>query len=366
MKILMVSTATIGTNGVSKFVLSTINHLSSLDVRYDLIVPNKPSPEIEKKLNKINCNVFILPNRNKKTLQYFFKIFKILKKGKYDIVHINGNSTTMSIELLAAKIAGCKIRIAHSHNTTCTHQKANRVLRPLFEKVCNGRIACSEEAGKWLFNNKRFTVIENGIVLDNYVFSEEKRLRLRKELDINNNDLVLVNVGRLNKQKNQSYLFKLVSNLKETKLLLVGNGPYEQKLKNEVEKLGLENKVIFCGAVKNVNDYLMAADIFLLPSLYEGMPFSLVEALATGLPVLVSKNLQPSTNITGNVNYLSLEDDETWLKSINKNITLSRTTLCKYNQKKLFEKGYDLNENLNKLYNFYCEKLSDFCEILKK
>lgn len=110
-------------------------------------------------------------------------------------------------------------------------------------------------------------------------------------------------MGRLNKQKNQSYLFKLVSNLKETKLLLVGNGPYEQKLKNEVEKLGLENKVIFCGAVKNVNDYLMAADIFLL---------------------------------------------------------------CKYNQKKLFEKGYDLNENLNKLYNFYCEKLSDFCEILKK
>ena len=101
--------------------------------------------------------------------------------------------------------------------------------------------------------------------------------------------------------------------------------------------MGLENKVIFCGAVKNVNDYLMAADIFLLPSLYEEMPFSLVEALAIGLPVLVSKNLQPSTNITGNVNYLSLEDSETWLKFIN-NIALSRTTLCKNNQKNCLKK----------------------------
>lgn len=129
----------------------------------------------------------------------------------------------MSIELAAGFFAGVKVRIAHSHNTVTEHTGLNKALRPVFEMFVNQRLACNEAAGKWLFKNKPFTVIDNGIFLDQYQFNLDTRNKVRKSLDVDQDTVLLGHVGGFNYQKNQAFLLKLLKKLPTNyKLVLIG------------------------------------------------------------------------------------------------------------------------------------------------
>ena len=126
---------------------------------------------------------------------------RYIAKEKIDIVHVHGSSAIMSVELLAAKLAGCKVRIAHSHNTTCENKKVDQMLRPLFNKLYTERFACGQEAGKWMFGTQSFMVIPNGRSLQKYEYNSEKRVQYRNKLNVPANAFIIGHVGRFNDQK---------------------------------------------------------------------------------------------------------------------------------------------------------------------
>ena len=294
--------------------------------------------------------------------KYVADLTKVAKG--YDVIHIHGNSSSMVLELMAAKFAGIKKRIAHSHNTTCSHPKIDKILRPLFYKLCNERLACGEEAGIWMFNRKKFVVINNGIDTETYRFCEEDRIKERKKLGISN-EILIGHVGRLNKQKNQSFLLdifaKLVCSNDNLRLILIGDGPLEEILKKKVEKMGLEENVIFAGALNNVNKILNALDLIVMPSLYEGLPLAMVEEQANGLRCVVADTITEEVNISGNVRFVSLNTSlDEWSDRISSEITslseitnFSRSDSSDLSIQLIREKGFDIKETAKVISSVY-------------
>lgn len=272
MKIFIINTVGLEENGISTFILNTCKEL--IKHNYDITIgaPNHVSGEIQKQVNDLGITLIGHLNRNQEPIRYFFKIYRLCRQNQYDVVHVNGNSTTMAIELAAAKLAGVKVRVAHSHNTTTRHVKANQLLRPFFEMVVNGRIACNQAAGKWLFKSKDFVIIENGIDFDKYKLNQNVRTKIRSKLGISDDKILIGHIGKFNSQKNQEFLIELAEKLDDRyRVILIGNGVNLKKDRLLVEKKGLLKKVLFTGAVRDVIDYLNAMDIFALPSFYEGL-----------------------------------------------------------------------------------------------
>lgn len=357
MKILFVNTVPLEANGISTFIINSAKGLSRLGASVTILASNQINVGLINELKKYNIKLVIIPNRNKKPITYFFKLRKMCLDKKYDVIHVNGNSTTMALELWAARSAKVKLRIAHSHNTTTEHPVINRILRPFFDLSVNGRIACNIAAGKWLFKKRSFEVIKNGIDLGKYKYSENIRSKVRKELNISDEEILLGNVGNFNFQKNQQFLIKLLAQLSaKNKLVLIGEG----KTLNQVKKLSInlkvDKRVYFLGVKDNVQDYLNAIDLFLLPSNFEGQPFVLIEAAASGLRSVVSDKVPYESNICDNTTFLKLNNYNLWLNEIETFKKNDRNKTTRNYAKLLTIHGYDTQKNAYKLLKYYKEK----------
>lgn len=353
MKVLMVNTINLEKNGITTFILNSCESLKEQNVDVDIAASNVLSKDIKNKLKKNSISYIKLPDRKVSIVTYFLSLIKLLKKKNYDVVHVNGNSATMAIELCAAKIANIKVRVAHSHNTTTEHPLANKILRPIFDIAVNARIACNTAAGRWMFGEEKFLVIKNGILLKNYVFESDKRECIRDQLNLNSKDVLLGHVGFFNYQKNQDFFINLMKGInKKYKLLLIGEGALLKDFKEKVKASKLESRIITIGAVSNVYDYLNAMDVFLLPSKFEGQPFVIIEALADGLPCIISDKVSKEIDITRNSFFRPLITSN-WVEAIEELQPQNRVLTNKNNQKLLKANGYDASENGVILKRYY-------------
>lgn len=216
---------------------------------------------------------------------------KIIKRNGYNIVHIHQNSASMAMDAIVAKFCGCHTIIGHSHNTFCNVLWQHYLFKPIVNKVLTHRFACSKEAGEWVFGNKNVSVIHNAVDTAKFTFHETVRERLRNELGVNR-EFVIGFVGRLHEQKNLFRLLDIFTNVSKRKenvaLLLIGEGPQDRELKEYAKKQGIFDKVQFLGRRDDISEILMAMDVFLMPSLYEGLPVVEVEAQASGLTCIIS------------------------------------------------------------------------------
>lgn len=349
----MINTINLEKNGVTTFILNSCKSLRKEHVDIDIAATNSLSEDINDFLKENHISYIKLPNRKKSQIKYIHYLVKILKQNSYDVVHIHGNSTTMAVELFAAKIAKIPVRVAHSHNTLTEHPFINKLLRPFFNILVNGRVACNKEAGKWLFEDKPFLVIKNGIFFDKYAFTLPKRENFRKKFNLKNTDILLGHVGIFNYQKNQEFLINLMKQLDEKyKLILIGEGALYSKFLQTVKNEKLEKRIITIGAVPNVSDYLAAMDIFVLPSRFEGQPFVIIEALASGLPCIISDKVPKEIDITGNCKFVPLETSD-WISSVRKIEVDDRSLRSINNQKKLKQNGYDASASGHILKDYY-------------
>lgn len=353
MKVLMINTIKLEKNGVTTFILNSCSSLRDEKVNVSIGASNNIDPELQKILNNKQITFIKLPNRKKNIFKYFTFLIKMLTQQQYDVVHINGNSTTMAIELLAAKVAGIKVRVAHSHNTLTEHPIFNKIFRPLFESTVNGRVACNVAAGKWLFGKQKFLVIKNGIFFNKYKYNQKKRKAIRKSLNLSENNILLGHVGFFNYQKNQEFFIELMKELdNKYKLLLIGNGDLYDQFNEKVKENKLEHRIFTIGTVSNVPDYLSAMDIFLLPSRFEGQPFVIIEALAAGLPCIISDKVSKEIDVTSNSSFIPLDYNK-WNESIRCTELIGRNLRSLSNQKILRQRGYDAGENGAVLKQFY-------------
>lgn len=364
MKVLLINTVPLEANGISTFIINSAEVMVKKGVSVTITAPNKINSNLKDKLRKKGIFTVEIMNRMRNPIHYFIELKKLLAQYKYDVVHVNGNSTTMAIELLAAKQERIKLRIAHSHNTTTEHPFINSALRPIFEKNINGRLACNDAAGKWLFKDKKYTVIKNGIFLNKYAFNTTIRKNIREKYKISDDEILLGHVGMFNYQKNQKFLINLLKKMDSRyKLMLIGTGPDLKIVKEYAEKKGISDRIIFTGAINNVADYLNAFDIFTLPSNFEGQPFVVIEAMASGLPLIVSTNVSTEINLNDKVNFISLDRSDEWKKMIEEsNVDSSVRLKNSFDSIKILKKiGYDVEWNVHNslipLYKQLMEKV---------
>lgn len=363
MKILQIPTGGLFSDGILSCILEYMQAMDKSDLDIQILATNNPEKSIIKQIENAGCKVIFIPYRKKNIFKYFLNLYMYILNEKIDIVHVHGSSAIMCVELVAARLAGCKVRIAHSHNTICENQAIDRILRPIFKISYTNAFACGQDAGKWLFGEKKFRIITNGRNLRKYEFNSEKRNECRKLLGIQKDSLVIGHVGRFNRQKNHKYVINIFNEIykknKNSYLVLVGTGQNLVEIKNLVISLGLVSNVIFTGAIENVSDYLSSFDVMVLPSLYEGLPLVVIEWQIAGLPCIVSDSVTKECAITSLVRFESInEEPKKWADNI-LNIKLANRA---DNKNIIFNKiratGYDINiaaKNLRNMYICLCE-----------
>lgn len=356
-KVLVVNTVTYRRNGITGVIFNLYKHIDKTKIQMDFVATDHDiEPWAKKLITERGSNFFQLDRSYSNILDYILKLAKCAKD--YDVVHVHGNSSSMVFEMLAAKLAGVKKRIAHSHNTTCSSPMLDKMLRPLFYALCNCRLACGEAAGKWLFGNRDFLVINNGIDTESYRFRNEIRVKEREKLGLSD-EFVIGHVGRLNEQKNQSYLLEIFDKVKyknsRIRLILIGDGAFEHQLKEKATEMGISNEVVFTGAVDNVNELINAVDMIVMPSLYEGLPLTLVEEQANGLTCIVSDVITKEADLSGNLQFVSLSrSPDEWAVVINKESHgKSREQMSDDSIKLIRKNGYDIGESVRVLTEVY-------------
>lgn len=259
-----------------------------------------------------------------KKIKYNYRLYKYLKNNKYDIIHINSGVFLFSFQVtLIAKLAGAKKIVVHSHSIKDVKgfRKIMMIMfNPLYRSMSDYYLSCSNEAVFSLFtSNKGVYILKNGIDVNKYKYRENMRNKYRKELGIGN-EKVYGHIGRFHELKNHKFIIDLFNNIskkeKNSILVLVGEGKLKDEIYKYVSDLALSDRVIFLGFRKDVHNLLNVFDVFLLPSLYEGLPLSVVESLTNGLPSFVSKNVTDDLNISSNYHKIDSFDINVWTKEL--------------------------------------------------
>lgn len=359
MRVLQILTGKLSYDGISTVALNILRHMPKEEIQVDLVAQWGSDPKLVQEVRNSGAQITIMEGRLRKPLQYVRKLREVLKNTQYDIIHIHGNSATVSLELAAASQSSSIVKIVHSHNTTCKYKLLHQLLQPYMYRHTDCFLACGTEAGKWLCKEKSFQVINNGIDVKKYTYSPNNRIQVRTQLGYSEDCIVLGHVGVFNQQKNQLFLLSIFSQLlkqsqKEYRLLLIGTGELLEQAKSKAKELQIEDKVSFYGTTDKIHEILSAMDIFVMPSLYEGLPLSLIEAQASGLPVLASDAITKEVNLTGNIQFCKLESGAAaWAEQI-EHISVENRNISKQEiVKNIAAAGYDIESEMHKLENIY-------------
>lgn len=347
----------VGSGGAEKDIVTWYSRLCKQNVKFDFLIRTNDT-FYKKEINKMGGSVYITDTFHKHPIKNAIQTFKFIKEhaNYYDAVHVHGNTLFYIIPLIAAKRYGIKIRIFHAHNTQAANIISGTlhiINKKIVKKYMNKFIACSEKSAEF-FGVDNPILIKNMIDLNKFYVSTDKD-KLRKKLYFDSSDIIFTNVGRLSKVKNQSFLldvFRYLRNkIPNAKLILIGVGPMEQQLKDKVKELGLEKNVIFTGQINNVQEYMNITDVLIFPSLYEGIPLTLLEAQACRVKTICSTNIDMETKIT---NYLFLkklsDGPKEWANEV---IDLLDKDIEEDVEKSFKDAGYDLDDSVNKLYKVY-------------
>lgn len=349
--------------GVGNVILNYFDHMPLKDYEVHILSNDISSELYTNYYKERGFKIIQIPKIGRHPFRSLRTIKNIMKENDYDIVHCHMTLTSI-FPLWSAKQAGVNVRISHSHMVTNPkNSMKDRLLtfiNHIFIKyLATDCMACGLDAGKSLFGEKNsFTVLNNAIKLDNFCYNEEIRNSERQKLNINS-ELVIGNVGRFAPQKNHSFIidifYELLKKQPEAKLLLIGEGELYDNIKEKARLLEISEKVIYTGAINDVSRKLLAMDIFLLPSISEGLPVVALEAQAAGLPCVISENVTKEVKVLDEVSYLSLDiSPEMWANEILKYKNTVRNIDATV---KLEEAGYNISSEAMNLDTLYKKKI---------
>lgn len=361
-KVLMINTVPMKYDGITMVMLNYTKNIDKTGMQVDFVVNNSVEESLRAKVSAMGVELYEIHNRNSHPVQYCLSLIRLIRKNGYNIVHAHGNSCTLAIEMIAAWLGGAKVRCPHSHNTHSTHLRAHRILRPFFDRSYTHGFACGEAAGKWLFQNKPFTVLNNGSDTEYYRFNDDYRREFRKKLNIGDR-IAIGHVANFNHFKNHSFLIdvfeKVIDRNPNFVLVLVGDGNLRPEIEEKVREKHLEDNVIFMGTTLDIPQILSAMDFMVLPSLFEGLPNVLIEWQASGLPSLVADTVTKECRLSDLISFLPLDEDA-WVNAImNMNPDIDRKISSDRAIASITSAGYDIKSNaanLKKLYLQYAQK----------
>ncbi|HFI0697972.1 TPA: glycosyltransferase family 1 protein [Streptococcus suis] len=347
----------LGVMGISAVIMNYSRALNSEKFEITIVAGTPIANQYIEECKDLGITIIELPSRKHETKKHYFEMFKVFRREKFDIVHIHGNSSLMAIELTLARLSGIKTRIAHSHNSTCTNFLIHKLINPYFNRMYTKSLSCGILAGEWLFGENNFEVLPNSFCTEKFKFDSAERKKVREKLGIDNK-FVIGHIGRFNEQKNQAYLLrvfeKLASAYSDIYLLLVGTGPNFEKIKAIVETNDYKDRIILYGNSEKPSKMYSAMDIFMLPSLYEGLPVVLIEAQISGLPCIVSDSVTREMDF-GGISWQSIKSDpQIWADAVvdlRKKININRENYYLENRNQIFE--YDIEKSVKHLEEIY-------------
>lgn len=307
------------TGGAETFLMKLYRALDKVHYQMDFIVSDHGYYDDE--IVSMGGRVHLIPMRTKNFIGAMNSIKCIVKHNKYTHVLKLGSTPIVVFDLLAAKAGGAKILAVRSCNAyaeeSLIYRLANIIFRPLFLRLTDVMIAPSDLAAEFTFGKKsvdkgKVHFLHNAIDLEIYKYDENIRGQYIEEFNTAGK-CVYGHIGRFSSQKNHAFLIdvfkEICINQPNSILLLVGSGELETEIRMKVKNLNLEDKVLFLGVRKDIPQLLSLMDVFVFPSLYEGMPNTVVEAQATGLHCIISDSITKQANFTGLVKYVSLTEN---------------------------------------------------------
>jgi len=342
-------------SGVTNHVMNYYNVLKN-DMKIDFAVLSNDDKTYREQIQNDGNKVYNFSRYNIKKIKEFFKN----NSRNYDIIHCHIFNFGIPY-LYYAKKYKIKTRIIHIHSQKYSENIIKYYINKIAIKLCckyaNNYFACSEEAGKKAFNNKKFTVINNGLLLENYKYNITQRDSIRKKLNIPKDCFVFGMVGRLSKGKNNIYALEVFKNIKEdskykdSKFLMIGNGEMKHNIINYISDNNLTKDVIMLEGITDIYNYYMAMDCFIFPSLHEGLGMVLIEAQATGLPCFCTNTLPKEVFISNLVKGLELEKGpKYWAEKIIKD-KLERKDVMK----NIIKAGFSIEDESFKLKEIYID-----------
>lgn len=338
------------------------------NIKFDFISYSKEEAYYDKEIESIGGKVIRLkPPSEVGVIDSIKDIKRVIKEnGPYDAVHTH-MLFNCGIAMIASYLSGVKVRVSHAHTTSDNSTRLNRkvyiaVMRFFIKLFSTDFLACSDVAGKYLFgnsitSNKRYKILPNYIDYEKFIYCYDKN-SIRKELGIKDDDIVVCHIGRFIDAKNHEFLInvinEMIQNDDKVKLILVGTGDLKNNIEDKVKKLGIEKNVYFTGIRDDIPNILNNIDLFILPSLYEGLGLVLLEAQASKVSCLVSEAVQPEVDLgVGLIKKFNLSyGAKAWAneasrlikENTNKNINILNAVK---------EKKYDFNSIVNSLLDIY-------------
>lgn len=326
-------------------------------VQFDFLEHREARAAYDDEIEALGGKIYRLPRLVPWSKSYISALNTFFSEHpEYKVVHVHQDCLS-SVILKAAAQHGVPVRIAHSHNANQNKNMKYPIklwYKKSIPKYATKLFACGAEAGDWMFSGAPYQILNNAIDAMEYCYDSAKRNLKREELGLTD-EFVVGHVGRFNPQKNHSFLLEIFAALVKQEpnavLLLVGGGADMEKIKTKAETMGISQKVRFLGIRSDVPDLMQAMDVFAFPSLYEGLPVTMVEAQAAGLPSLISDSVPRECIITDNlvrVVPLSASAD-TWAEEMLKERAIKRTD----RHTEIAAHGFDITTEAGNLQEFY-------------
>lgn len=329
---------------------------------FSILVHGDEKGDYDDEIRSMGVPIYHAPIRGQHPFTYGRSVANILSAHPVDIIHCNMDNSSGCF-LKIAKQCGIKIRIAHSHTTRILATNPikkiiGKISKWQIHNVATHRLACSKKAGDWLFGQDKYRIINNAIDLDSYRFNPEIRTRVREKLGLAENTLAVCHIGSFTYPKNHEGLLHIFRALKEarpnSKLILAGVGPLMEQIKEQAGRMNLKDDIVFLGLCKDIPALLQAADVYVMPSLMEGLPVSGIEAQAAGIPCFFSDTITPEICMTKTAKQLPLQDIDLWKDELSK-VELTRND--KEADQYLTNAGYNIKAESSKLSSLYIEVL---------
>ncbi len=348
-----------GRGGLETVLMNYYRNIDRDLVQFDFLTHRDFHASYDDEIRSLGGKIFHLPRMIPWSISYLNELNSFFKShSEYKIVHVHQDCLS-SVILKVAQKNNIKVRIAHSHANG--QDKDFKYPIKLFykqniPKYATELIACSKEAGSWMFPSSDFIVLNNAIPTHKYTFHIRTRQNIRNHFNINDDTFVIGHIARFSPAKNHPFIINIFTQLLKSNpdsvLLLVGDGDEKNTIIKQVKDLGISEKVIFAGVRNDINEVLQAFDVFIMPSRYEGLGLACIEAQASGLPCVISDTVSLECNVTDNVYRLSLDAPiDMWVSKL---LDFKNFNRCDTSEQ-IRKSGYDITENAKWLQEHYLE-----------
>ena len=287
--------------GMENFIMNLYRAIDREKVQFDFVEHTKSDPSYVAEVEALGGHVYRLPRLTSHPCKNLKAIKRLVRENGYVAVVRHTPNALIAPQLRAAYKAGA-VAICHSHNTTDPKKLLHRVGRRMLRTDRIQKFACSEDAGKWMYKDKSFRVIHNAIDIDKYAFDEEKRAKIRSEFGITDARHVYGNIANFLPSKNHSFLLDIYAEIgrldASAVFFCLGRGELLEEMKKKADSLGLTQRIYFTGSRPDANAFMSAFDVMIFPSLFEGLPLTLIEAQASGLRILLSDTITDAVSVT--------------------------------------------------------------------